>query len=177
MQLPEKLSEKVLFDNGYRRLLEKKFEIKNSVIHDYQTTSISGINIATMIIPITSDWQIIYNKEFKYWPEKLMISFPVGVLDEGISRIENAKKELKEESWYETKNIEYIWETIAANYDDTIISYFLARNCVFIWQDLELWEYIETYKTSVENFEKMILSWEVKCPLTISCFFLARSFI
>lgn len=103
-----------------------------------------------------------------------MYWFPVWVQEKNLTEIENVKKELLEESWHISNEIEYLWSTIASNYEDTILKYYIAKNCVFHKQNLEEWEYIEVLKVSLEEFEKMIIDWKINCPTTLSCFTLAK---
>ena len=91
-----------------------------------------------------------------------------------ISPENNAIKELKEEVWCVSNNISYLWETIAWNFDTTIVNYFFADKC-YLWENnLEDWEYIEIQKCSLAEFEQKIISWEINCPLTISCYTKAK---
>ena len=124
----------------------------------------------TMVLALDKKWDIIYIKEFRYWVEDYITWFPIWILEENLSEEENIKKELKEETWYETSKIEYLWETIWANFDNTLIKYYLAKDCKKWKQELEWSEYIEVFTTTKKKFKKMIKDWKIKCPLAISCF-------
>lgn len=175
MQIPEKISEKVLTENKYRKVFEMTYKLsswkeKSFIITGHNNTETS----ATMIIPITKDWEILYLREFRYWPEKFIINFPIWMQENYLSEEENCRKELLEETWYNYESIEFIGETIIENYSKWQIRYFLATWCEKnqeIW--LEEWEIIEVHKTSIDNFSKMITDWDVQCSFSISWFFLA----
>lgn len=169
MELPKKISEEVVYNNKYRKVIKKKFQIKNWNIHDFMITWQSWTKIWTMVMPITKDWTIIYEKEYRYWTEEIIYNFPIWVLEEHLEEVENVKKELQEETWYNSNEIEYLWKTIAWNYDDWTIKYYIARNCEAWTQDLEDSEYIEVIEESIEEFEKSVKSWKINCPLTLSC--------
>lgn len=97
------------------------------------------------------------------------------MLEDNISHIELVKKELLEETGYFSDEIIFLGESIIENYFEWKISYFIAKNCKKIQdQNLEIWENIEVFETSIENFEKMILNGEVESSKTAFCFFLAR---
>lgn len=171
----KKLSEEVISDNSYRKLTKKIFDVWNWKIKNYLISWASKTNFATMILPITKDKEIIYIKEFREWPEKKIFSFPIWIQEKELSFEENAKKELKEETWYEVKVLIYIWETIVANYDRDFCKYFLALDLDKAWeQNLEIWEEIKVFKCSIEEFEEIIKSWFINCPLALSCFTLAK---
>lgn len=172
---PEKINEEIIFSSKYRSILWKRFKLKDWEVHKYIITSQPENKFATMVLAFTKGNKIILCREFRYWVEDFIYTFPIWMLEKNLSEIENVKKELKEESWYFTNEIQYLWETIAANYDDTLIKYYFAKNCIEWIQDLEIWEYIEVFNFSLEDFENMIRDWKILCPLTLSCFTLAKT--
>jgi hypothetical protein len=162
---PKKISEELLFSSPYRNLVWKNFQIKNWEIHKYVVIEQIPTKFSTMVLPITKEKEIILCREFKYWIEKFVYLFPVWILEKDLTEIENVLKELKEESWYISDNITYLWETMIWNYDTTTIRYYIAKDCIFWKQELEIWEYIKVSKIKIEDFEKMIAKWEILCPL------------
>lgn len=171
---PEKISEEIMLSNKYRKIIWKNFRLKDWKTSQFLIYSHQNIKVATMVMPLTKDNKLILWREFRYWVEKFIYDFPVWVLESNISEIENVAKELREESWYISKDFDYIWETIVSSYEDTIIKYYIARNCVFWKQELENWEYIEVFEITVKDFENMIKNWEILSPTSLSCFTLAR---
>lgn len=176
MKIPTKISEKVVTQNPYLKVLEKKFVDKSGETSSFLITAHNKEKTdATFILPLTKDNKIIYLKEYRYWPEKVVINFPVWMLEDGVSHIENAKKELLEETGYFSDNIEFLWETIIENYFEWKISYFIAKNCEKTWnQNLENGEEIDVFEATIEEFENMILGGEVESSKTAFCFFLAK---
>ncbi|MDD5769740.1 MAG: NUDIX hydrolase [Candidatus Gracilibacteria bacterium] len=170
----KKLSEKIILDNGYRKIISKDFEVKDGKIYNYFVTSLSYGNIATMILPITKHGEIVYIKEFRVGIENYVYSFPVGVLENGLSLEENARKELREETGFEGGKLEYLGETIVENYEDIILKYFFINDCEFGKQNLENGEDIEVFTCSIEEFEEMIKSGKINCPLALSCYTFAK---
>lgn len=172
---PEKIWEEIVFDNKYKKIIKKDYKIRNWEIHNFFVTTQYWTKIATMIFPLTKKWEIVYNKEFRYWVEDFIIWFPIWILEENLSTEENVKKELKEETWYKTSKIEYLWETIWWNFNDLIIKYYLAKDCESWEKSLEDSEYIETFIASKKEFKKMIETWEIKCPLSLACWSLGKN--
>jgi len=177
MKIPEKIFEKIIVSNPYLKVSQKDYIDekwnKSSFLITWHNKKES---IWTMILPITSDWQILYLKEYRYWPEKFVINFPVWMLDDGISEIENCKKELLEETWYISDEIEFLTESIIENYFEWTLRYFVAKNCKKLKsQELEAWENIEIFSSSLEDFQKLILDWKVLSSKTAFCFFLAKA--
>lgn len=175
MQHPKKISEKELLNNGYRRILEKNFEVKDGSIHHYLTVSHAGAPTATLVLPFTENNEVIYITEYRVWPEIELIDFPIGVLDTGKTPIENAQKELEEESGYASNDIQYLGKSIGSVYDDTIVQYYIAKNCRPVKQNLEVGEYIEVHTCSIEAFEAMIKQEQVLAPLALSAWTFAKA--
>lgn len=97
------------------------------------------------------------------------------MLEDGVSHIENAKNELREETGYTSDEIIFLGESIIENYFEGKISYFIAKNCEKIGsQDLENGEEIDVFEARIEEFENMILGGEVESSKTAFCFMLAK---
>lgn len=97
------------------------------------------------------------------------------MLDDNISHIENARKELREETGYDSREFIFLGESIIENNHEGRILYYLAKNCHNInEQSLEVTEHITVHTVSPEEFELMILRGEVLSSKTAFCFFLAQ---
>jgi len=176
MKNPRKLSEKIIVSNWFRQTIEKKFELNDWKVLDFLINSQVWTNKSTIILPITTKWKIIYLKEYRYWVEKYIINFPMWALEKWITINKNAKNELNEETGYDTNNLKFVWKSMVSNYDSTLVTMYVANNCSKIAeQDLSEWEKITVFRTSINKFEEMILDWKVDCPLTISCFYMAKA--
>lgn len=64
---PEKIDEEILFSNKYRKIIWKNFKLRDWKIHNYLISSHVWIKIATMVLPLTKNNEIILCKEFRYW--------------------------------------------------------------------------------------------------------------
>ncbi len=169
-----KISEKVIVDNWHRKVISKDFDVWNWKVYNYLITWHCKTIYATMTFWLTKDKKVIYIKEYREWIENFIHSFSMWVYESDLSFEENARKELNEETWYVGEDIIYLWESIVANYDDTIMKYFFIDNCEFIWQSLEAWEDIKVFTCNIEEFEEKIKSWLISCPMTITCYTLAK---
>lgn len=131
--------------------------------------------IWTFILPLLEDGSLLYIKEFRAWPEKIIISFPVWALEDWLTEIENSRKELEEETWYTSNNIFYLWSSIIENNFEWEAKFYIAKNCYKISeQNLENWENIDVHRASIDSFYKMILEWKVCSSKTAYCFLLAK---
>ena len=174
MYIPKKISETEIYSNPWRKILEKTIKTKTWSEQSFPISSHIWPKFATMIFPITNTWKVIYNKEWRPWIEDYVYNFPIGIQEGNLSFQENAEKELQEEVWCSTDNIVYLWESIVANFDDTIVKYFVALDCEVWENNLEDWEHIEVQECSLKEFETEISSGKINCPLTLSCYTLAK---
>ena len=176
MQIPKKIKEIEVVNNWYVKVIDKIFLEKDWKEHSFLVLSNNNKIVAwTYVLPITEDNQIIYLKEFRVWIEKVIINFPLGTLEDWLTEVENCKKELEEEAWYTSDDFKYLWKSFVENAQEWEVKYYLAKNCKNIWeQKLETCENIDVFTTTIENFENMILNWEVESSKTAYIFLLAR---
>ncbi len=174
MKIPEITNTEVVYNNNWRKIIVKTLKTKTWILQTYPISSHCGPEHATMIFPISKDNRVIYCKEWRPWIEDFVYCFPIWMQESDLSFKENALKELEEEAWCKAKDIHYLWESIIANYDNTIAKYFIALNCE-VWENsLEDWENIEVMSCSLDEFAEKINSWQINCPLTISCYTKAK---
>lgn len=97
------------------------------------------------------------------------------MLDEGVTEVENCKRELEEETGFTSDDIEYVSESIIENYFRGSIKYYIARDCYRLSdQNLEDGEEITVFQATVGEFESMILSGHVASSKTAYLFLLVR---
>lgn len=176
MQNPLKINEKVIKSNNYLVVKEKEYKDNLWKVYNFLITwHNKKETIGTYILPITKDDKILYLEEFRYWPEKVVINFPVWMLDDWITEVDNCKKELLEETWYTSDEIIYLWESIIENYFEGKIRYYIAKNCIKKGrQDLEEEEKIKVKIVTKSEFEQMIINNKVLASKTCYCFLLAK---
>ncbi len=67
MKIPTKISEKIVTQNPYLKVLEKKFVDKSGETSSFLITAHNKEKTdATFILPLTKDNKIIYLKEYRY---------------------------------------------------------------------------------------------------------------
>jgi len=173
----KKIKEEIIYNNWFRKAIFKEFIDDNLHKSNFLISWHIWPIEAVTIIPLLKNWNLLYIKEFRYWIEDYVIQFPMWAVDEWKTEEYTVLNELREEVWYSSSDIKYIWETIVWNYDINISKCYLAKECIKTWeQDLWIWEDIEFFETSIKEFENMILDWKVKCPLSISWFYFAKKY-
>ncbi len=104
------------------------------------------------VIAVTKDKKIIMQKEEQPFVGKFT-NLPAGQMDEGESPLETAKRELLEESGYESGDFSEFYRfplTSKLVWESTL---FIAKNCRKVTgQKLDVGEKIETYLVTFEEF-------------------------
>ncbi len=175
MYTPKKIKEKIIAFDKYRKILRKYFLEENWEVSEFFIYAHNNKqSIWTFVLPITENWEIIYTKEYRAWPEEIVTWIPVWALEDNVSEIENCKNELEEEAWYTSDEYHFLWESIIEWNFEWKAKYYLAKNCKPLEkQNLDIWENITVHKTTIKNFREMILTWEINFPKVAYCFFLA----
>lgn len=122
----EKISSTEIFQNDYWSYRVDEFCLDSLFFSKYHYVHTHG---STMIIPKANDGKFILVEQFRYLNQKNSIELPCGGVKPNLSYEENAHKELREETGYDSHHLKYIGEfspfTGAA---DEICKVFLADN-------------------------------------------------
>lgn len=112
---------------------------------------------AVVIMPITEDNELIMVQEARTPIEKIVLTFPAGMIEKGEDPKQAAIRELEEETGYLTHNIKKIREihpTIGYSNEKLII--FLAKDLEKTHMHLDDTEDIEVVKIPLEEVKKML---------------------
>lgn len=178
MKKPILKSEKIVAKNGFIRVLSRDYEYNNKRLNyliSWKDIDNNRETDAVMILWLTKDKKVIYIREYFIWVGEFHIALPAWMIEFWDDEEKTVKKELKEEAWYETDKIIYLWEAVMHKYMYGKIKYFLALECEDTEeQELEDWEIIEVKLAEIKEFEEKIISWEVSCAHTITAFYRAK---
>ncbi len=98
----KKISSKLKYENKYWTYLIDQFTIDDSKEFEYHYVHTLG---STMIIPQLANGKFILVEQYRYLNDMFSLEFPCGSIEKGFSKIENAKKELIEETGYTSDNL------------------------------------------------------------------------
>jgi len=100
-----------------------------AVIEDFYTVTIPD---AAMVCALTADGNVLLKSEYRYACEADVIECPAGMFEEGErDPLAVAKRELLEETGYESNDWTYLGETLESTSKLTNrMHLFLAKNCV-----------------------------------------------
>lgn len=98
------IERKVLVDKFKKVVLEKLLLSDGSTLDWIYLDTKDSV----MIVPITSDNKLVLVRQYRYNLKKFVFELPAGIRDIGKPLLEEAKQELKEETGYESEEIEYL---------------------------------------------------------------------
>lgn len=160
---------------------EKWFEVrkdkvklpKGTVLDDYFIWNSPDV---AMVVPVTSNGNFIFVKQYKHGAGEIMIECPAGYVDEGEKSLDAAKREVLEETGYKLKNIQLLAKTIHhPTKENGIMHVFLADiagKTSNVTNPNES-EEIEVLELSPKRVLKMIREGEIWADGTITATFLA----
>ena len=113
-------------------------------------------------VPVLQDGRLVLIRQFRYPLQKYILEFPAGKLDSGQTPLENAKRELEEETGYraEVMNYEFSFHT-SPGFCDEIIHFFIAEGLTFVVQRLEEGEHLSVISHTLDECLQMIRTGEI----------------
>ena len=130
-----------------------------------------------MVVPFISDDQILLVNQYRYLNQKESLEFPCGSVEDGLSKEENAIKELREETGKSGK-IKYVGEfSPYTGASDEMCSVFIAKDLYDSPLPNDSTEEFEIVKMSIAEFEELIKQNKIWDGLTLSAWILAKNYL
>ncbi|TAL68728.1 MAG: NUDIX hydrolase [Bacteroidetes bacterium] len=95
------------FVNPFWEYKVDEYKMPNGKTGEYHYVNSRG---ATMIIPVTMQKKFVMIKQYRYLNKKTSIEFPGGGIINGLNPLDNAKKELSEETGYTASTLKLLGE-------------------------------------------------------------------
>lgn len=146
------------------------------IIDDFTVSTLADV---AMVVPVTTDHQIVLVKQYKPGVDEIFIQFPAGRMDDHHPQIElTAQLELEEEAGIKVESNQLIalgrlngFSTKATE----AVHVYLVTNCQFnSVQHFDVTEEIEVLTVSAAKLEQMIFNQEIWCSQTIAAWYLAK---
>jgi ADP-ribose pyrophosphatase len=93
----EKLNERLSYD-GFRRIVTRRYRLPDGREADFDVVR-SADTVA--VLALTEDGEVLVVREFRPGPEELLYELPGGIVDDGETPEQAARRELLEETGYE----------------------------------------------------------------------------
>jgi len=173
MQEIKKVSSEVVHKNPWWKYKCDKIIRPDGTEGEYCYTETPG-NV--IIIPVLDDGRLILVRQYRYLGEKNSIEFPGGGMGKGESPTDAAKRELLEESGYNTENL------IKLGVFEPSVGVIKDLSHVFIANELteiqspqsEAMESTEVILRRIDEFENMIKQGEIWDGQVLAAWALAR---
>ncbi len=134
---------------------------------------------AAAVVPVDEDGKILMVKQYRAASDSITLEIPAGVLDSvDEDPYECARRELREETGYESDDIEYLYKFYSSiGICSEVIHIYVANNLKKSVQDLDEHEIIEVYRFSIDELIEMILKGELLDNKTISAILMYKEFL
>ena len=177
MEKWKQLDREYIIDNRWVKLAKDKVQLPNGTCLDdfyvFEKKSVS------LIVAVDEENKVLIKSEYRYPVDEVLYELPGGVIEDGDSALDAAKRELLEETGYSSDD----WTKLLSGYDyptkDTnVVNIFLARNIKKTGeQNLEATEDIEFKFVPLKEAVDMCMSNKIKVNGTIAGLMLAEKII
>lgn len=164
-----------IFKNSFLDLREDKVLLPNNKTSSRVYIKHPG---AACVLPITKDNKLILVQQFRYPIKEVVIEIPAGKKDDNESGYECIKREIEEETGYQSDNFIYINSFHnCLGYSDELIDFFIAKDCYKVENPIESDddEFIEPLIVTIDEAKDLLTSkkvTDVKTILALQYFFL-----
>lgn len=131
------------------------------------------------ILALTKSQDVVLVREYRHGVQKTILQLPGGSVDEGESPLEAAKRELLEETGYQSDTFIEIGRVNSnpANYSNTMYAFLALDAEQTSDRNLDEADRIELFATPLEDVIAMAKGGELLHSLTISTIFFALSYL
>jgi len=162
-----KLTEKILHQNPYWMYTQESYVLADGYSQsEYYYVNSHG---STIIIPLVNDETMIMVKQFRYLNQRQSIEFPGGGMTKDVTPLENAHKELREETGIIAGKMIPLGTFNPCNgITNEICSVYIAKDLSFTEQHTEETEDIEIIHVSMDECISMIQHGEIWDGMTLA---------
>lgn len=128
---------------------------------------------AVVIIPLLDNGDMLFERQFRYPLQKVLVEFPAGKIDPGEDFHQTARRELLEETGYVADNWRHLGQMHpCVGYADEQIEIFLARNLrQQSAQQLDCGEFLDVFTMSLAEAIEAVRLGEITDSKTITALF------
>lgn len=118
---------------------------------------------ACAVVAMNDAHEIILIKQYRTAFDRIFIEIPAGKIDIGEDPLVCAKRELREETGYESDKFTFLCKiALAPGYSDEVIHLYLAENIRYEGIRLDEDEFLSVDKIDLSKAKKMVLDGEIE---------------
>jgi ADP-ribose pyrophosphatase len=162
-----KLKELILHENPYWSYKQDSYLLADGVTQsEYFYVHSRG---STIIIPLLNDETLIMIKQYRYLDQRMSIEFPGGGMSKDIDPLENAYKELQEETGMKAGMMLPIGTFNPCNgITNELCTVYIAKDLTFTEQNTEETEDIEIIQVNISQCASLIRKGEIWDGMTLA---------
>ena len=128
-------------------------------------------NECSAVLPIQNE-KIIFVRQYRYPIKNYSLEIPAGIMEDGESPEDCAKRELEEETGLIAKNLDLLFKLHSSiGFCNELINVFLAKDLSYGKQNFDADEFITIEKYSLSEALKMIKQHKITDAKTIAAIF------
>ena len=178
-KLPEITARRIIASSKLFHIEEIDLTFANGEQRIFERIRSHHANLGTvMVVPITTDQQVILAREYAVGTERYELSLPKGIIEAGESPEAAAQREIQEEIGYGARNLHLLGNL------DTAPHYLMAKTAVILARDLypaslpgDEPELITTLYASISDISTLISTGHITEARAIAALFLAREWL
>jgi ADP-ribose pyrophosphatase len=117
---------------------------------------------AVIIVPVNQDGQILLVRQYRYSVGRITLELPAGNIEPGESLESSARRELKEETGYEAKELTKLFSFFSTpGFSNEELHVFFASDLALSEQNLDDDEFVEVLAVPWEKAMQMVWTGEI----------------
>lgn len=146
------------------KLYSRRYKVADRVI----TRDVVNFGRSVAILPILNEKEVILINQFRAPMGRWILEVPAGIIEDGESWLDAAKRELIEETGYVAKSFEEVLSIcLSPGYSDETMTIVFAKDLEYVGERPEETEFIRVLRLSVDEAYSRVLSEEIKDAKTL----------
>lgn len=168
------LKSDLVFQGGFLKVWRDQVELSDGTVTWREFIKHPG---ASVILAIRDDGKILFVRQYRYPLKKAFLELPAGKKDPKEDAITTARRELVEETGYESQTFEHLADlNPCIGYSDEVIHLVLAKNLKMVGMQPDHGEILEQEALTIEEAMVKIQSGEITDSKTMFGIFWYHNF-
>jgi len=130
--MPKVKEKKIIWRGKFLQSVIITYKDLSGKKREWEATERINCKGVVAIVPFTEQGEILLIRQFRPAVNKFVIEFPAGLVDPGESMEDAARRELQEETGYETKELIFLTEgPLSSGFSSEILTVYLAKGLTF----------------------------------------------